>query len=101
MKQLSIIEPSESPWAVPVVLTPKRNGTLHYCIDNHNLNQVTQKDSYPLPNVLLGWGKVFLFHGPLLTLLASEAHRVCHGQDFIVWSRRRLLEVYSNAFWAL
>ena len=51
MKQMGVVEPSESPWAAPVVLVRKKDGTLRYCIDYRKLNQVTQKDSYPLPNI--------------------------------------------------
>jgi hypothetical protein len=51
MKEQEVIEPSTSPWASPVVLVKKKDGTLHFCVDYPKLNKVTKKDSYPLPRI--------------------------------------------------
>lgn len=44
-----VIEPCESPWSSPVLLTPKKNGELRFCLDSRKLNAVTKKDAYSLP----------------------------------------------------
>ena len=45
------ILPSNSPWASPIVLVQKKNGTLRFCVDYRKLNAVTRKDAFPLPRV--------------------------------------------------
>ncbi|GBG92928.1 hypothetical protein CBR_g57792 [Chara braunii] len=45
------IEPATGPWSFPVVLVPKKNGSIRICIDYRKLNDVTIKDVYPLPRI--------------------------------------------------
>ncbi|GFX70360.1 hypothetical protein TNCV_968321 [Trichonephila clavipes] len=45
----NIIEECESPYAAPVVLVPKSNGTVRLCIDYRKLIAITIPDKYPLP----------------------------------------------------
>jgi hypothetical protein len=46
-----IIEPSKSPWASRIALVPKNDGTVRFCVDFRKLNNMTKKDSYPLPRI--------------------------------------------------
>lgn len=49
--QEGIIERSTSPWSSPIVLVRKKDDTYRFCVDYRKLNQVTERDAYPIPYV--------------------------------------------------
>ena len=51
MSEQGLIEESHSPWSSPLVLVRKKDGTLRCCVDYRLLNNVTTKDSFPLPRI--------------------------------------------------
>ena len=76
MLNAGLIVESESPWCSPTVLVKKKDGSMRICVDYRRVNEVTVKDSYPIPKIeeilnQLGGNTVFT------TLdLASGYHQV-------------------------
>lgn len=46
-----LIRPSEGVWSAPVIFVDKKTGDLRLCQDYRKLNNITVKDSYPLPHI--------------------------------------------------
>ena len=64
MLQHDIVEPAASPWCSNIVLIRKSDGGLRFCVDYRQLNELTYKDTYPLPRIdmclnALGGSKLF------------------------------------------
>ncbi|GKA68772.1 putative reverse transcriptase domain-containing protein, partial [Tanacetum coccineum] len=54
LKELSdkgFIRPSSSPWGAPVLFVKKKDGSFRICIDYRELNKLTLKNCYPLPQI--------------------------------------------------
>jgi len=51
MLKMGIITHSDSPWASPIVIVPKPDGSIRLCVDYRRVNSLTVPDPFPLPRV--------------------------------------------------
>ena len=67
MAETGVIRPSKSPYASPVVVVTKKDGSLRLCVDYRKLNSYSTQDAFPLPRIeealeSLGQAKYFSTH---------------------------------------
>ena len=51
MLKQGAIQPSDSPWASPIVLVEKKDDSFRFCVNYRKLNSVTQNEVHPVPGV--------------------------------------------------
>ena len=51
MKEIGVVEHSNSPFSSPVVLVGKKDGSTRVCIDYRDINKVTIFDAEPIPDI--------------------------------------------------
>jgi hypothetical protein len=51
MLNSGIIQPSKSSFLAPIVMVSKKDNSWRTCHDYRDLNQITIKDTFPIPNI--------------------------------------------------
>jgi len=78
MLAAGVIEPTDSPWASPVCLAKKPDGSYRFCVDYRRVNAVSRKDAYSIPDIqdafdsLRGGGEIFRDHRSSFGVLADR-----------------------------
>ena len=49
MLKAKIVRPSTSPWAFPILMVPKKDGSIQFCIDFRKINTIAKFDAHPMP----------------------------------------------------
>lgn len=56
MLRMGVIEPSHLKWWSPIVLVPKSDRSIRFCMDYQEVSKLAQFDAYPMPqaDILIG-----------------------------------------------
>lgn len=46
MLSKNFIKPEKSEWSFPLVFVPKKDGSLHFCVDQCRLNDIAVREAY-------------------------------------------------------
>ena len=51
MEKAGVIKKSSSPYASPIVVVQKKDGSIRLCVDYRRLNSKTRRDAFPIPRI--------------------------------------------------
>lgn len=90
----NVIQPSCGPWASPVILVKKKDGSWCFWVDYRHLNKVTRKDVYPLPWIMT---PTTVFTGLHTSHPSTSAQNIGRFLS-TTWTARRLVLLHPIIF---
>lgn len=102
--KLGVIEPSLAEWSLPAVLVPKPDGSSRFCEDYRRPDDVTDKNTYPLPRMddckdFLGEATFFSTFDANCGYL--QIHAAAEDQDKTTFTCHEVTYRYQAPTWAL